>query len=213
MNERSVISFSLRKLSRDNSYSTYFNSRLNTRLAYQASALLAQLFNIRYEDILINLTIILMSHESERNRHYRARSKLALSHIAQHSGCILVLVLAAQLLQDNVTFHHLSVLTLLALHGKSLALLHHSHNLSIHNYIMKKMFQDHRTISALSCFFDDAKVVSFPNKRVKKIPHESVWGMWGIYFVILGDTFGGYYLNFSIFLALMKVPGLAYLES
>lgn len=53
------------------------------------------------------------------------------------------------------------------------------------------MFQDHQTISALSCFFDAAKVVRFPNKRVKKIPHESVWGMWGIYFVILGDTFGG----------------------
>ena len=213
MNERSVVSFSLRKLSRDNSYSTYFNSRLKTCLAYQASALLAKLFNIRYEDILINLTIILMSHESERHRYYRARSKLALGDITQHSRSILVLVLAAQLLQDDVTFHHLSVLTLLALHGESLALLHHSHNMSIHNYIMKKMFQDHRTISALSCFFDAAKVLRFPNKRVKKIPHESVWGMWGICFVILGDTIGGYYLNFSIFLALMKVPGLAYLES
>ena len=213
MNERSVVSFSLRKLSRDNSYSTYFNSRLKTCLAYQASALLTKLFNIRYEDILINLTIILMSHESERHRYYRARSKLALGDITQHGSSILVLILAAQLLQDDVTFHHLSVLTLLALHGKSLALLHHSHNLSIHNYIMKKMFQDHQTILALSCFFDDAKVVSFPNKRVKKIPHESVWGMWGIYLVILGDTFGGYYLNFSIFLALMKVPGLAYLDS
>ena len=213
MNERSVVSFSLRKLSRDNSYSTYFNSRLNTRLAYQASALLAKLFNIRYEDILVNLTIILMSHESERNRHYRARSKLTLGNITQHCRSILVLVLATQLLQDDVTFHHLSVLTLLALHGKSLALLHHSHNLSIHNYIMKKMLQDHRTISALSCFFDDAKVLRFPNKRVKKIPHESVWGMWGIYFDILGDTFGGYYLNFSIFRVLMTFPGLAYLTS
>ena len=69
MNERSVVSFSLRKLSRDNSYSTYFNSRLNTRLAYQASALLTKLLNIRYEDILINLTIILTSRESERNRY------------------------------------------------------------------------------------------------------------------------------------------------
>ena len=213
MNERSVVSFSLRKLSRDNSYFTYFNSRLKTCLAYQASALLTKLLNIRNQDILINLTIILMSHESERHRYYRAWSKLALGDIAQHGSSILVLVLAAQLLQDDVTFHHLSVLTFLALHGKSLALLHHSHNLSIHNYIMKKMFQDHQTILALSCFFDDAKVVSFPNKRVKKIPHESVWGMWGIYLVILGDTFGGYYLNFSIFLALMKVPGLAYLDS
>ena len=134
MNERSVVSFSLRKLSRDNSYFTYFNSRLKTCLAYQASALLAQFFNIRNQDILINLTIILMSHESERHRYYRARSKLALGDIAQHGSSILVLVLAAQLLQDDVTFHHLSVLTFLALHGKSLALLHHSHNLSIHNY-------------------------------------------------------------------------------
>ena len=75
------------------------------------------------------------------------------------------------------------------------------------------MFQDHQTISALSCFFDDAKVVRFPNKSIKKIPHESVWGMWGIYFVILGDTFGGYYLNFSIFRVLIRVPGLAYLDS
>ena len=65
----------------------------------------------------------------------------------------------------------------------------------------------------LSCFFDDAKVLRFPNKRVKKIPHESVWGMWGIYFVILGDTFGGYYLSFSIFRVLMTFPGLAYLTS
>ena len=38
MNERSVVSFSMRILSRDNSYSTYFNSRLITCLAYQASA-------------------------------------------------------------------------------------------------------------------------------------------------------------------------------
>lgn len=30
MNERSVVSFSLRKLSRDNSHATYFNSRLIT---------------------------------------------------------------------------------------------------------------------------------------------------------------------------------------
>ena len=87
------------------------------------------LFNVRNEDILINLTIILTSRESERYRYYRARSKLALSHITQHGGSILVLVLATHLLQDDVTFHHLSVLTLLALHGKSLALLHHSHNL------------------------------------------------------------------------------------
>ena len=132
MNERSVVSFSLRKLSRDNSYSTYFNSRFIICLAYQASALLTKLFNIRNQDILINLTIILTSRESERNCNQCSRSKLALRHIAQHCRSILVLVLAAHLLQDDVTFHHLAILALLALHGKSLALLHHSHNLSIH---------------------------------------------------------------------------------
>ena len=132
MNERSVVSFSLRKLSRDNSYSTYFNSRFIICLAYQASALLTKLFNIRNEDILINLPIILTSRESERNRDQCSRSKLALRHITEHSRSILVLVLAAHLLQHDVALHHLAALALLALHGESLALLHHSHDLSIH---------------------------------------------------------------------------------
>ena len=132
MNERSVVSFSLRKLSRDNSYSTYFNSRFIICLAYQASALLTKLFNIRNQDILVNLPIILMSCKSERNRNQRARSKLTLRHIAEHGGSILVLILAAHLLQNDVALHHLAILALLALHGESLALLHHSHNQSIH---------------------------------------------------------------------------------
>ena len=132
MNERSVVSFSLRKLSRDNSYSTYFNSRFIICLAYQASALLTKLFNIRNQDILINLTIVLTSCESERNRHQCSRSKLALGNIAEHCRSIQVLILAAHLLEDDVAFHHLAVLTLLTLYSESLALLHHSHNLSIH---------------------------------------------------------------------------------
>lgn len=132
MNERSVVSFSLRKLSRDNSYSTYFNSRFIICLAYQASALLTKLFNIRNEDILINLPIILTSRESERKCNQCSRSKLTLRHIAQHCRSILVLILAAHLLQHDVALHHLAALTLLALHGESLALLHHSHNQSIH---------------------------------------------------------------------------------
>ena len=113
MNERSVV-------------------RLITYLAYQASTLLAKLFDIRNEDILINLPIILTSRESERNCNQCSRSKLTLRHIAQHGGSILVLVLATHLLQHDVALHHLAVLALLALHGESLALLHHSHNLSIH---------------------------------------------------------------------------------
>ena len=89
-------------------------------------------FNIRNEDILVNLPIILTSRESERNRYQRTWSILTLRHIAEHCRSILVLVLAAHLLQHNVALHHLAVLALLALHGESLALLHHSHNLSIH---------------------------------------------------------------------------------
>ena len=133
MNERSVVSFSLRKLSRDNSHSTYFNSRLITCLVYQATALFAQLFNVRNEDILVNLPIVLTSRESERNRHQCSRSKLALGNVAEHCRSILVLVLAAHLLEDDVAFHHLAVLTLLTLYSESLALLHHSHNHSVHN--------------------------------------------------------------------------------
>ena len=41
------------------------------------------------------------------------------------------------------------------------------------------MFQDHQTISALSCFFDDAKVLRFPNKRVKKSPTNPFGGCGG----------------------------------
>ena len=90
------------------------------------------LFNVRNQNILVNLPIVLTSRESERNRHQCSRSELTLGHIAEHCRSILVLVLAAHLLEDDVAFHHLAVLTLLALHGESLALLHHSHNLSIH---------------------------------------------------------------------------------
>ena len=52
--------------------------------------------------------------------------------VAQHCSSILVLILAAHLLESDVAFHHLSVLTFLTLYSERLALLHHSHNLSIH---------------------------------------------------------------------------------
>ena len=90
-------------------------------------------FNIRNQDVLVNLTIVLSGRESERNRHQCSRSELALGHIAQHSRSILVLVLAAHLLEDDVAFHHLTVLTLLTLYSESLALLHYSHKHSVHN--------------------------------------------------------------------------------
>ena len=90
------------------------------------------LFYVRNQNILINLTIVLMGSEAERNRHQLARSILTLRHIAQHCRSILVLILAAHLLENDIAFHHLSVLTFLTLHSEGLALLHHSHNLSIH---------------------------------------------------------------------------------
>ena len=90
------------------------------------------LFNVRNQNILINLTIVLMGSKPERNSHQFARSILTLRHIAQHCRSVLVLILAAQLLENDVALHHLSVLTFLTLHSEGLALLHHSHNLSIH---------------------------------------------------------------------------------
>ena len=90
-------------------------------------------FNIRNQDILVNLTIVLTGRESERNRHQCSRSELTLGNVAEHCRSILVLVLAAQLLEDDVAFHHLAVLTLLTLYSESLALLHYSHKHSVHN--------------------------------------------------------------------------------
>ena len=54
-------------------------------------------------------------------------------NIAQHCRSVLVLILAAHLLENDVAFHHLSVLTFLTLYSERLALLHHSHKHSVHN--------------------------------------------------------------------------------
>ena len=94
--------------------------------------LLFYFFNVRHQNILINLTIVLMGSKTERNSHQIARIEFALSRIPQHCRSVLVLILAAHLLENDVTFHHLSVLTFLTLHSEGLALLHHSHDLSIH---------------------------------------------------------------------------------
>ncbi len=90
------------------------------------------LFYVRNQNILINLTIVLMGSKPERNSHQLARCVLTLRHIAEHCRSVLVLILAAHLLENDVTFHHLAVLTFLTLYSEGLALLHHSHNLSIH---------------------------------------------------------------------------------
>ena len=91
--------------------------------------------------------LVTLSHNSSQPHYYdlsekqldalvnggtNAWNKNALRHIAQHCRSVLVLILAAHLLENDVAFHHLSVLTFLTLHSEGLALLHYSHNLSIH---------------------------------------------------------------------------------
>ena len=107
------------------------------------------LFNVRNQDILINLTIVLMGSKPERYRHQLARSVLTLRHIAQHCRSVLVLILAAHLLENDVAFHHLSVLTFLTLYSESLALLHHS-RYYVHNLLLQDLAFLSRLISSNS---------------------------------------------------------------
>ena len=93
------------------------------------------LFNVRNENILINLTIVLMGSKAERNSHQIVRIEFALSRIPQHCRSVLVLILATHLLQHDVALHHLAVFTLLTLYSERLALLHHSHKIAFHDYL------------------------------------------------------------------------------
>ena len=93
------------------------------------------LFNVRNEDVLINLTIIFTNRESERSHYQIARIEFALSRIPQHCRSVLVLILATHLLQHDVALHHLAVFTLLTLYSERLALLHHSHKIAFHDYL------------------------------------------------------------------------------
>ena len=106
---------------------------LPAKLFYLFTFLPFYLFNVRNENILINLTIVLMGSKAERNSHQIARIEFALSRIPQHCRSVLVLILATHLLQHDVALHHLSVFTLLTLYSERLALLHHSHNFCFHN--------------------------------------------------------------------------------
>ena len=93
---------------------------------YLFTFLLFYLFNVRHEDVLIHLPIILSCRESECSHHQIPRIEFALSSITQHGCSILVFVLAAQLLQHDVALHHLAILTLLTLYRERLALLNNS---------------------------------------------------------------------------------------
>ena len=92
--------------------------------------------DIYYEDVLVVASLILVDREAEADGHQLVRGEAAGSRIAQHRAGILVGVLPAQLLQQDVALLHLSRLALLTLHSEGLALLHHSHDFCFHNSLL-----------------------------------------------------------------------------
>ena len=88
--------------------------------------------DIYYEDVLVVASLILVDREAEADGHQLVPGEAAGSRIAQHRASVLVGVLPAELLQQDVALLHLSRLALLTLHSEGLALLHHTHNLSFH---------------------------------------------------------------------------------
>ena len=153
-----------------------FNCRSNLTLThfYFFTLLPFYLFNVRNQNILINLTIVLMGSKPERNSHQLTSRILTLRHITQHCRSVLVLVLAAHLLEDDVAFHHLAVLTLLTLYSESLALLHHSHKHSVHNLYLQDLAFLSRLISSNSDLAEswckDRKSLNVLEQLVKECP-------------------------------------------
>ena len=92
--------------------------------------------DVRHEDVLIVASLILVDREAEANGHQLVLGEAAGGRIAQHRAGILVGVLPAQLLQQDVALLHLSRLAFLTLHSEGLALLHHSHDFCFHNSLL-----------------------------------------------------------------------------
>ena len=92
--------------------------------------------NVRYEDVLIVASLILVDREAEADGHQLVLGEAAGGRVAQHRAGILVGVLPAQLLQQDIALLHLSALALLTLHSEGLALLHHSHDFCFHNSLL-----------------------------------------------------------------------------
>ena len=88
--------------------------------------------DVRHEDVLIVTALILVDREAEADGHQLVLGEAAGGRVAQHRAGILVGVLPAQLLQQDVALLHLSALALLTLHSEGLALLHYTHNLCFH---------------------------------------------------------------------------------
>ena len=85
--------------------------------------------DIHNEDVLVVTALILVDREAEADGHQFVPGEAAGGRIAQHRASVLVGVLPAELLQQDVALLHLSALALLTLHSEGLALLHYSHNL------------------------------------------------------------------------------------
>ena len=92
--------------------------------------------DVRYKDVLIVASLILVDREAEADGHQFVLGEAAGSRVAQHRAGILVGVLPAQLLQQDIALVHLSRLALLTLHSEGLALLHHSHDFCFHNSLL-----------------------------------------------------------------------------
>ena len=92
--------------------------------------------DVRYEDVLVVTSLILVDREAEADGHQLVLGEAAGSRVAQHRAGILVCVLPAELLQQDVALLHLSRLALLTLHSEGLALLYYSHNLCFHNALL-----------------------------------------------------------------------------
>ena len=99
-----------------------------------------QSMDIYYEDVLVVTALILVDREAEADSHQFVRREAAGSRIAQHRASVLVGVLPAELLQQDVALLHLSRLALLTLHSEGLALLHHSHDFCFHNALLTFLF-------------------------------------------------------------------------
>ena len=91
--------------------------------------------DVRYEDVLVMAALILVDREAEADGHQLVPGEAAGSRIAQHRASVLVGVLPAELLQQDVALLHLPALALLTLHSEGLALLHHSHDFCFHTLV------------------------------------------------------------------------------
>ena len=96
--------------------------------------------DVRHEDVLVVASLILVDREAEADGHQLVLGEAAGGRVAQHRASVLVGVLTAQLLQQDVAFLHLSRLALLTLHSEGLALLHHSHDFCFHTLFLLFLF-------------------------------------------------------------------------